>query len=137
MQQIISFQVFDKTFGLLILEIQEIIRIKKVTPLPNVPEYVRGVLNLRGNIIPIIDMRRRLNFPSIEYNEFTRIIITNQNEHLAGLIIDKINEVITVDKDKIKTNFTNYRGVSQEVLNGIVEDKKNLILLLNLKKLID
>ncbi len=136
MQQIISFNVHNKTFGLFILEIQEIIRMKKLTPLPNVPEYVRGVLNLRGNIIPVIDMRLRLNFSKAEYTDFTRVIVATAEKKTVGLIIDKINSVITVDDAKIKTNFTAYKGVSQELLNGIVEDNKSLILILSLKKLI-
>ncbi len=136
MKQIISFKIADKKFGFYILEVQEIIRIKKITPLPNVPEYVKGVLNLRGNIVPIIDLRKRFNFPEKIYTMFTRIIITNMKGQLNGFIVDNIEGVINVEDNKIKSNFKDYKGISPEFFQGVVEDKNNLILILNIETLI-
>ena len=97
--QIVSFSVGDETFGLDILNIQEIIRITEITRVPNSEDYVKGVINLRGKIIPIIDLRKRISMPSKEYDTDTRIIVIEFEDMVAGSGVYKLpdNMIILLD----------------------------------------
>ena len=132
MGEILLFQVNKRDMGVGIKEVREIIRMRKITRLPNTPEYIKGVLNLRGNIIPLVDLRLRFNFPPIQYNEFTRIVIANVNTQLQGMIVDNVEGVINIvklQKSSIKS------GVSPEFIKGIGEYNGRVIIVLDLLNL--
>ncbi len=100
--QLVTFRLGQEEFGLQIEEVQEINRLENITSVPRVPEFVEGVINLRGNVIPAIDLRKRFGMELREHDEATRVIIVNINNKLTGLIVDSVSEVLRMSKQAIE-----------------------------------
>lgn len=92
----LTFYLEDEVYGVHIADVKEIIAMMKTTPVPKTPKFIQGVMNLRGNIIPVVDMRLKFDMPSIPPQTYTAIVIINLNEKLIGFIVDKVEEVINV-----------------------------------------
>src|SRR3989337_4362091 len=95
-EQFLTFRLHGQDYGITILKIEEIKGWDQVTPIPNSPAYVKGVLNLRGVIVPVIDLRLRFGLPEAERDVFTVIIVANVNGRLAGIVVDAVGDVINV-----------------------------------------
>ena len=129
--QLVSFKLADENYALPILDVREVIRLAEITPVPNAPGFVEGVINLRGQIIPVVDLRRRFNLPPQEHGEDTRIMVTEIGGHVVGLVIDQVNQVIRVNADSIAPPpGLVSQGIGSEYLKGItyLEDKQMVIL---------
>jgi len=100
--QIVTFNLGKEEFALNIADIQEIIKMQPFTPVPLTPEYVEGVMNIRGNIIPVINLRIKMNFTKREVNSRTRIIVVNFENRRVGLIVDNMNEVVGIEPEKLQ-----------------------------------
>src|SRR6056297_4179312 len=98
----LTFDLASEGYGLEIRHVIEIIGIQSITAVPDLPDHVIGVLNLRGKVIPIIDVRRRFGLPHREYDERTCIIVVNVNDNSVGLVVDKVSEVITIPANEIE-----------------------------------
>jgi len=140
--EVIVFTLFDsktdrkENYGVDIKQVQEIISVEKITRLPKAPEYVKGIMNLRGKIITIIDVKQKLGFP-IEStdNKNSSILISKINEQVIGFLIDDVDEVIRIEiKDIDRTVLEN--SESSSYLQGFVKTKERLVILLNLAELI-
>jgi purine-binding chemotaxis protein CheW len=108
-----------------------------ITRVPNTPGYIKGVINLRGEIIPVMDLRERFNLPCAEYTENTRIIIANVNDVVFGVIVDHVSEVVHLAEDAIE-NISNFNcSVSMEYFRGAVRIQNRIIMVIKLEKLID
>lgn len=126
----LTFSLDGETFGIEIRYVTEIIGIQAITVIPEVPDYIKGIINLRGKVIPVIDVRLKFGKEEIEYNERTCIIVIDINEISVGLIVDFVDEVLNIsdeniaDAPKSKTGFTNkyIKGI------GKVDDKVQLLL---------
>ena len=134
----LTFILGNETYGLPILKVREIIGMMSITHVPGMPEYVKGVINLRGKIIPVLDLRLKFNFESIEYDDRTCIIIVEINREgksqLSGLVVDTVWEVLDIDKDNIEP--PPYSGNDNEFLHGIGKAKDKVIMILNTDKII-
>ncbi len=97
----LTFLLGDETYGIAISNVIEIIGILPVTPLPGAPEYLKGITNLRGKIIPVIDVRLKFKKPAAEYDERTCIVVVEVQEMTVGLIIDEVSEVLTIEEQDI------------------------------------
>jgi len=100
--QLVGFKLGDEDFGVDILSVQEINRVTEITQIPSTPDFVKGVINLRGNVIPVIDLRSRLGMPEKEHNKQTRIIVADVGERTIGLIVDAVSEVIRMDSNLVE-----------------------------------
>ena len=100
--QMVSFVIEREEFGVDILKVQEIIRLVEITRVPNAPSFVEGVINLRGRIIPVIDLRERFSFDHREADKDTRIIVVELEEKIVGFMVDAVREVIRVDRNVIE-----------------------------------
>jgi len=132
--QIVVFELDGQFYALPILEIQEIIRPVSVTPVPNTNKYVEGVINLRGNVIPIVNLRKRLGLSETEKNDETRIIVVEYNDEKIGLIVDRVLEVSQYEESEIEP--PSVIGQNMKFLNGVIKKKEHLWLLLNLAKVV-
>jgi purine-binding chemotaxis protein CheW len=130
--QIACFRLGDDLYAADIMRIKEIIRPQKLTSLPKSPAFVEGVLNLRGTVIPVVDLRKRFDFPSADHDRNTRLLIVTVGRQLLGLEVDEVTEVITVHVKDIKPPPQVVNGVSAEYLVGVCLAKDSLIMLLNL-----
>jgi purine-binding chemotaxis protein CheW len=136
-RQLVSFRLGQEEYGIDILCVQEIIRVPRITPIPNTPPYVEGVLNLRGRVIPVISLRRRLGLPEAEEGKETRIIVADLSPNTVGFIVDCVSEVIRVPASQIaEAPETDPRGRSDVHLEGLARLEGRLLLILNLPKLL-
>jgi purine-binding chemotaxis protein CheW len=125
------FRLGDDKYALDIMRIKEIIRPQKLATLPKAPSFVEGVLNLRGSVIPIIDLRKRFDMPSLEIDQSRRLLIVTIAGRMLGIAVDEVTEVISVPIADIKPPPQVSQGVSAEYLVGVCLVKDDLIMLLN------
>jgi purine-binding chemotaxis protein CheW len=135
-EQFVVFKLGQEEYGLDILKVQEIIRPLKVAKLPNSPAYVLGIIDLREEIIPIIDLKQFLNLGSWEETEETRIIVVKQNDNALGVLVDEVEEVLRISKQKIKSSEDLDHNINKEFINGIAKVEGRLIVLLDLAAVI-
>ncbi|MDD2321811.1 MAG: chemotaxis protein CheW [Geobacteraceae bacterium] len=136
--QMVGFSVGDEEFCIDILKVQEIMRLVDITKVPNAPEYVAGLINLRGKVIPIIDFRKRCKlYGGTELdNQHKRIVVTSVGEKTVGLIVDKVSQVLKLEKGKIDPTPDVVKGVNSEFISGVGQNDDTLLILLDLEKLI-
>lgn len=125
----LTFDLASEGYGLEIRHVIEIIGIQSVTAVPDLPEHVIGVLNLRGKVIPIIDVRRRFGLPHRDYDERTCIVVVNVNDNSVGLVVDKVSEVITIPATEIEpAPAAGHRGRSYIAGMGKIGQKVKILL---------
>lgn len=134
--QLVSFNIEDEEFGLDILKVQEIIRMVEITRVPNAPIFVKGVINLRGKVIPIIDLRSRMGVPSKEIGKNTRIIVVELDNKIIGFIVDNVNEVIRINKNITDPPPPMVSGVEAKYITAIAKLTERLLILLDLEKIL-
>lgn len=134
--QLVVFKLGREDYGISILHVQEIKRIMDITRVPNSPDFIKGVINLRGSVLPVIDLKKRLALPPSEYTDDTRIIIVRIEEINVGLIVDGVSEVATLSSDSIEPPQTVVSGVSANYLSGVGKQEDKLLILLNLEAII-
>ncbi|MCX7879552.1 MAG: chemotaxis protein CheW [Ignavibacteria bacterium] len=136
--QLVTFEIANETFGIDILNVQEIIQLTKPTRVPKTPEYVLGVINLRGKIVPIVDLRKKLGLGLTEYDNSARIIVLLIQGMNIGIIVDKMYEILYVEKDKIEKNPTQvFSKIGENYISGVVNLEQKLLILLDLIKVFD
>ncbi len=128
--QYVTFLLGNETYGISILKLNEIIAYQEGTTIPNVPGFIKGVLNLRGTVVPVIDLRERFSMEKKEYDQFTVIMILDVSGRIMGLIVDAVSDVITLGKESIKPRPNFSTSISLEFIQGMgVKDNKFIILL--------
>lgn len=133
-EQLVIFQLNDQQYALPIQETQEIIRMSNITRVPNTKHYVEGIINLRGSIVPVINLNKRLNLPVSQYGEDTRIIVVEHGGQKVGMIVDIVLEVGRFTDDEIEP--PSVAGDNVDYLKGVVKKGDQLWLLLNLAEVI-
>jgi len=136
MDQFLAFKLADELFAIEILRVQEIRGITPITPIPNAPQYIRGVMNLRGTIVPVIDLRMRFGLGEAEYNRFTVIIVVRLGSRIIGLVVDAVSDVMDVAPGDIEAPPDFGTRIDTSYLNGMVQRGDQIILLLNLDQLV-
>lgn len=131
-EQFVVFKLGREEYGLDILKVQEIIRPLEITKLPNSLDYVLGIVNLRGEIIPIIDLKQFLNLGTLEETDEARIIVIKQNNNALGIFVDKVHEVLQISKKKIKSSDAFDHNLNKKFIRGIAKVEGRLIILLDL-----
>jgi len=135
--QLVSFHIDNEEFGVEILKVQEIIRMMAVTKVPNAPCFIEGVINLRGRVIPIIDLRIRLGLERISHNNSTRIIVLEISNKTIGFIVDSVNEVLRIPKSIIETPPDIVSGgINSEYITAVGKLDDRLLILLDLEKIL-
>jgi purine-binding chemotaxis protein CheW len=132
----LTFALGREEYGLEILKVMEIIGIMDITAVPQVPEYVKGVINLRGKVIPVISLRRKFGMQEIEYTAETCIIVVNLGEILVGIVIDKVQEVLDIPKDNIEDPPSSGVTGKTDYILGIGKVGDAVKILLNIDKIL-
>lgn len=132
----LTFQIDKEVFGIEISYVTEIIGIQPITLVPEVPNYVKGIINLRGQIIPVVDMRLRFKKEPLAYNDRTCIIVVDYKEIVIGLIVDCVSEVINIGEDNVVPPPTYHAGFHNPYIKGIGKVGKEVKLLLDCDKII-
>ena len=136
-EQMVVFRLADEQFGVRITQVQEINRLSNITKVPRAPGYVEGVVNLRGDIIPVIDLRKRFELEHKEYTEFTRIIVSDINKKKVGLIVDEVLEVLRVPRKLLEETPDILQDKQMHrFMDGIANLQKRMIMMLNLENVL-
>jgi purine-binding chemotaxis protein CheW len=135
-EQIVVFELAGQTYGVDIASVAEIIRMESITKVPRAPEFVEGVINLRGKIIPVIDLRLRFSLPEGDHTGQSRIIIVEIGEMTIGMIVDAVLEVLRIPLDSIEPPPAIVNEVDVIYLRGIALWERRMIILLNIDKIL-
>jgi len=129
-QQFVTFLINNETYGIDVLRVKEIVGMTTITSVPNSEKYMKGVINLRGIVVPVVDLRLKFNLPEKEYDTFTVILIVELNSSLVGIIVDSVSDVINApEKLQDVPNF--HVSINKEVIKGVLNKDDNLIIILN------
>ncbi|PKL16141.1 MAG: chemotaxis protein CheW [Spirochaetae bacterium HGW-Spirochaetae-5] len=134
--QLVSFMLDDVEYGVDILSVHEILRYPEMTRLPNTPRFIKGVINLRGNVLPVVDVRLRFGFPKGNITDLTRIIVVETGGKQVGLLVDNVYQVVRIPVANVDPPSELITGVSEEFIAGIGRLKDRLIVLLNMSHII-
>ncbi len=134
--QLVTFNLGKEEFAVPILQIQEINRLVDITRVPKSPEFVEGVINLRGKVIPIIDLRKRFGLPQAELGKYARIVVVNMEGRMVGLIVDSVSEVLRLSEGAIEPPPPIVGGIDAEYIRGLGKIEGRLLILLDLGKIL-
>ena len=136
----LTFFLEKEEYGIGILKVKEIIGMMAITSVPRTPEYVKGVINLRGKVIPVIDLRSKFNMPCIKYSERTCIIVVEIDSELStiliGIVVDAVSEVLNIKEDEIEETPTFGTNLNIEYILGLAKMEGSIKILLNIDKVL-
>jgi purine-binding chemotaxis protein CheW len=134
--RILTFHIHKETYGIEISFVTEIVSIQDITEIPEMPDYMKGIINLRGKIIPVMDVRRRFNIAPRDYDDRTCVVVIELNGTNVGLIVDSVSEVITIQEEDLtdlqQANF----GISNRYVKKIGQAAQKVILILSCERLL-
>jgi purine-binding chemotaxis protein CheW len=134
--QLVSFNIGEEEFGVDILKVQEINRMVEITRVPNAPEYVDGVINLRGKVIPVINLRRRFGLQRKERDKNTRIIVVELSGKVLGFVVDAVSEVLRIPNSVTEPPPSIIAGIKAEYITAIGKLENRLLILLDLERVL-
>lgn len=134
--QFLTFTLEDEEYGIEILRVQEIKGFSKVRPIPNAPSYIKGVMNLRGTVVPVVDLRSRFGMREAEYNQFTVIIVVSMGAKVVGLIVDAVSDVLNINKDLVEETPEMAGDLDTSFFRGMGKVGEKLVLLLDIDRLV-
>ena len=132
----IIFHLADEEFAVSVEQVQSIERVSKITTVPQSAHFMKGIIDLRGKVTPIIDLKERLEVGEAEYTEQTRILIINMKDTQIGLIVDRATDVLDIEADSIDSPPAMMAGINRENMLGVAKLKNRLIILLDLLKVL-
>ena len=136
-QQWLTFSLGEEEYALELEVVNEIIKPREVTDIPRVPGFIRGIISLRGIIVPVFDLRGRLKIGTVEPGPTTRIVVCQQDEKLAGLLVDSINQVVTIPSNRIEPPPTVLSGLDRDFVEGVGRIDGRMLILLHLTNVIN
>ncbi len=133
--QVVGFRIGSETFGVRISNVREIVRVPEITSVPNAPEYLEGVINLRGKIVPVMDLRKRFGQAEIQSDKKNRILVVDLDGKLVGLIVNAASEVLKIPPSEIETPGSMLQEGEAGFVTGVGKLNGRLIILIDLNKL--
>jgi purine-binding chemotaxis protein CheW len=133
---IVGFRVGRESYGVPITELHEIVRVPEITAVPDAPDYVEGVINLRGKIVSVVDLRKRLGKPATALDRRNRILVVEHRGRLAGMIVDSATEVLKIPESEVETAPAMMQEGGLDCVTGLGKHKGRLIILLDISKLL-
>ncbi len=134
--QLVSFRLAEEEYGIEITKIREIILITEITQVPQTPHYVKGLINLRSTVIPVIDLRTRFGLPEGEATGESRIMVLHVGTKTIGIVVDAVSEVLRITQDQIAPPPPTVAGLGKEYLTGLVKLEDRLLILLDIDKIL-
>jgi purine-binding chemotaxis protein CheW len=132
----LTFLLEEREYGLELFRIQEICGYAPITQIPNLPQHVRGVMNLRGTVLPVIDLRMKFRLPQVACSKFTVIVIAKVGDKTVGLLVDAVSDVLQVKTDDLRSAPDFGPAVDTAFINGVFQTRDHLAVALNLEKLL-
>lgn len=136
MLQWVTFRLDGETYGINVMQVQEVLRYTEIAPVPGAPAYVLGIINLRGNVVTVIDTRHRFGIASAEVTDQTRIVIIEAESHVVGILVDAVAEVVYLRQSEIETAPNVGNEESAKFIQGVCNKNNQLLILVELDKLL-
>ena len=134
--QLVVFQLGAEFYGVEIARVHEIIRLQTVTRVPRAPVFVEGVINLRGKVIPVVDLRRRFGLPMADHTRASRIVVVEIGDQVVGVVVDGVSEVLRVNGATVEPPSPVVAGIDSEYIHGIAKLDDRLVILLDLDRVL-
>ncbi|QXZ09054.1 chemotaxis protein CheW [Comamonas sp. Y33R10-2] len=134
-REYLTFRLGEEEYGIDILKVQEIRGYEPPTRIANAPEFIKGVVNLRGTIVPIVDMRLRFNCANVEYNAFTVVIILNLGRRVVGIVVDSVSDVMALAADAVRPAPDIESAIDSGCILGLGSVGERMLILLDIEKL--
>jgi purine-binding chemotaxis protein CheW len=134
-KEFLAFTLGNEEYCIDILKVQEIRGYEIVTPIPNTPAFMKGVVNLRGIIVPIIDLRIKLDLEKVEYNQFTVVIILSIRGRVVGVVVDSVSDVVALGVEEIKEAPQMGAAIKTDYIDGLVTMDERLLIIIDIEKL--
>jgi purine-binding chemotaxis protein CheW len=135
--QFVGFRLDAEEYAIAITKIQEIILMKPITRIPQVPSFIEGLINLRGAVIPIVNLRERFGLPRRDVDDETRTIVVNVHDKTIGCIVDAVTQVMRISSDVIQPPPLSVRSLSQQYISGLAKLDDRLLIILDIETLFD
>jgi purine-binding chemotaxis protein CheW len=134
--QVVVARLIDEDYGIPILQVQEIINMPDITRIPNMPDFIEGMINLRGKIVPILDLHKRFKLEATKRTDSTRVVVTMLDNQLVGFVVDSVSEVLRLSEDIIEPVPPAILKIGAEYLSGVAKFNSRLIILLSLERIL-
>ena len=134
--QWVTFQLEEETYGINVMQVREVLRYTEIAPVPGAPDYVLGIINLRGNVVPVIDTRSRFGLMEGEITDNTRIIVIESEHQVIGILVDSVAEVVYLRSSEIDTTPSVGTDESAKFIQGVSNRDGKLLILVDLNKLL-
>lgn len=135
--QYLTFRLDKETYGVEILKVQEIRGWSEPTQIPNAPEFIRGVMNLRGAIVPILDLRSRFHMDETKFTQHTVVIVVNVQNRTVGMIVDGVSDVVDLDEDSVKAAPDFGTSIDASFIHGLSDVDGTMVILLNVDAMLE
>ena len=134
--QWVTFHLENEKYGIKVMQVQEVLRMTEIAPVPGAPHYVLGIINLRGNVVTVIDTRRRFGLADVENDDETRIVIVEANNNVVGILVDSVAEVVDLKISEIETAPNVGNDESSKYIQGVSSRENELLILVDVNKLL-
>jgi len=134
--QWVTFYLENEKYGIKVMQVQEVLRMTEIAPVPGAPHYVLGIINLRGNVVTVIDTRRRFGLQDVENDDETRIVIIEANNNVVGILVDSVAEVVDLKISEIETAPNVGNDESSKYIQGVSSRENELLILVDVNKLL-
>jgi purine-binding chemotaxis protein CheW len=134
--QWVTFQLGEETYGITVMEVREVLRVPEIAPVPGAPDYVMGIINLRGNVVTVIDSRKRFGLPAKEIDDSTRIVIIEAKKQVVGILVDNVAEVVELRASEIEAAPNVGNDQSARFIDGVFSRENQLLILVDVNKLL-
>lgn len=134
--QWVTFKLEGEKYGIKVMQVQEVLRMNEIAPVPGAPDYVLGIINLRGNVVTVIDTRRRFGLPVKEAEDATRIVIVEAENQIIGILVDSVAEVANLRTSEIETAPNVGNDESSKYIQGVSSQEGELLILVDVNKLL-
>ncbi len=132
----VTFRLENEKYGINVMQVQEVLRITEIAPVPGAPSYVLGIINLRGNVVTVIDTRSRFGLASVETDDSSRVVIIESEEQVVGILVDSVAEVVDLQPSEIETAPNVGTEESAKFIQGVASHDGELLILVDLNKLL-
>ena len=134
--QWVTFRLDGETYGINVMQVQEVLRYTEIAPVPGAPSYVLGIINLRGNVVTVIDTRHRFGLSPADVTDNTRIVIIEADSHVVGILVDAVAEVVYLRQSEIETAPNVGNDESAKFIQGVCNKNNELLILVELEKML-
>ena len=134
--QLVTFRLKDETYGINVMQVQEVLRVSEIAPVPGAPGYVLGIINLRGNVVTVIDTRTRFGLSTGELDEASRIVIIESEQQVVGILVDSVAEVVELRQSEIDSAPNTGNEDSSRYIQGVASRDEDLLIVVDLNKLL-